>query len=178
MTLYVDSGNDKSHWAPDYETYSRPSAPAGSVGHYIKWLGTRISIFDIQLLVQNEKCPVQSWIWAVCWRSQEAQSFGIVSAFTELVKPLFNCPELSEAQQIDVIKKIETPDLRRNDLHILEGDPLTLFKNIGTRSEFTKGRRCDAIQMRTEQWFFNSRTVKPWHWRKLPWRKLQMGWNS
>jgi hypothetical protein len=32
-TLYVHSGNDKSHLAPDYERYSRPSASTRSVGH-------------------------------------------------------------------------------------------------------------------------------------------------
>jgi hypothetical protein len=25
---------------------------------------------------------------------------------------------------------------------------------------------------KTERWFVSSRTVKPWHWRKLPWREL------
>jgi hypothetical protein len=32
------------------------------------------------------------------WRTQEARSFGIISAFTQLIKPLSNCPGLSEAQ--------------------------------------------------------------------------------
>jgi hypothetical protein len=59
-----------------------------------------------------------------------------------------HCPGLSEAQQIDVIKKIETSDLPLNDIHILEGDPFTLLRNIGIRSEFIKGRRLRAIQMR------------------------------
>jgi hypothetical protein len=36
MTLYVRSGNDKWHLAPDYERYSRPFAPPRSVRHYIK----------------------------------------------------------------------------------------------------------------------------------------------
>jgi ATP-dependent exoDNAse (exonuclease V) alpha subunit len=53
---------------------------------------------------------------------------------------------LSEAQQINVIKKIEIPDLPPNDIHILEGDPLTLLRNIGTRSGFIKGRHCRAVQ--------------------------------
>jgi hypothetical protein len=44
MTLHVHSGNDKSHLAPDYERYSRPSAPTRSIGHYIKWFCTRTSI--------------------------------------------------------------------------------------------------------------------------------------
>jgi hypothetical protein len=55
------------------------------------------------------------------WRAQEAQSFGIISAFTELIKPLPNCPGLSEAQQIDFIEKIDTPDLPSKDIPILEG---------------------------------------------------------
>jgi ATP-dependent exoDNAse (exonuclease V) alpha subunit len=71
-----------------------------------------------------------------------------VSPFTELVKPLFNCLGWSEAQQIDVIKMIETSDLPPNDMHILEGDPFTLLRNIGTRSGFIKGRRCRAMQMK------------------------------
>jgi hypothetical protein len=45
----------------------------------------------------------------------------MVSAFTELFKPLFNCPGLSEAQQVDILKKIETSALPPNDIHILEG---------------------------------------------------------
>jgi hypothetical protein len=61
-----------------------------------------------------------------------------MSAFTELIKPLFNCPGLSEAQQIDVIKKIETPGLPPNNIHILEGDPFIVLRNIGTRSGFIK----------------------------------------
>jgi hypothetical protein len=32
------------------------------------------------------------------WRVQEARSFSIISAFTQLLKLLSNCPELSEAQ--------------------------------------------------------------------------------
>jgi hypothetical protein len=43
--------------------------------------------------------------------TQEARSFGIISAFTQLMKLLSNCPGLSEAQQIDFIEKIDTPDL-------------------------------------------------------------------
>jgi hypothetical protein len=62
-----------------------------------------------------------------------------MSAFTELVKPLFNYPGLSEAQQIDVINKIETPDLPLNDMHISEGDPFTLLRNIGAGFGFIKG---------------------------------------
>jgi hypothetical protein len=32
------------------------------------------------------------------WRSQKTQSFGVVFAFTQLIKPLSNCPGLSESQ--------------------------------------------------------------------------------
>jgi hypothetical protein len=42
--LCVYYGNDKSHLAPDYERYSRSSASTRSVGHYITWFCTRISI--------------------------------------------------------------------------------------------------------------------------------------
>jgi hypothetical protein len=51
-----------------------------------------------------------------------------MSAFTQLIKPLFNCPGLSESQQIDFIEKIDIPDLRPNEIHILEGDPYICFK--------------------------------------------------
>jgi hypothetical protein len=54
-------------------------------------------------------------------------------------------PELSEAQQINPIKEIETPCLPLKDIHILEGDPSTLLKNIRTRSGFIKGWRRRAI---------------------------------
>jgi hypothetical protein len=41
------------------------------------------------------------------WRTQEAQSFGIISAFTQLIKSLSSCLGLSEAQQIDFIGKTD-----------------------------------------------------------------------
>jgi hypothetical protein len=44
MILYVHSGNDQSHSAPDYEKFSRPSAPTRSVGHGIKSICIRIRI--------------------------------------------------------------------------------------------------------------------------------------
>jgi hypothetical protein len=66
--------------------------------------------------------------------SQEARSFGTISAFAQLIKPLSNCRGLSEAQQIDFIKKIDTPDLPSNNINVLEGDPFVLIINIDTRS--------------------------------------------
>jgi hypothetical protein len=86
-------------------------------------------------------------------RTQEARSFGTISAFTQLIKTLSNYPGLSEAQQIDFIEKIDTPDLPSNNIPILEGDPFILIRNIDTRSGLVKGRRCRAIQIKTEQWF-------------------------
>jgi hypothetical protein len=85
------------------------------------------------------------------WRIQEARSFGIISAFTQLIKPLSNCPGLSEAQQIDFIEKIDIPDLPSNDMPFLEGDPSVLIRNIDTRSGLVKGRRCRAIQIKNHQ---------------------------
>jgi hypothetical protein len=55
-------------------------------------------------------------------RSQEAQSFGVVFALTELIKPLSNCPGLSEAQQLEFIEVIDTSRLPPTDIHTLEGD--------------------------------------------------------
>jgi hypothetical protein len=109
------------------------------------------------------------------WRTEEARSFGIISAFTQLIKPLSNCPGLSEAQRIDFIEKIHTRDLPSNDIPILEGDPFVVIRNIDTRSGLLKVRRCRAIQIKTEQWFFNSRTVKPGHSQEFPWRKPRTG---
>jgi hypothetical protein len=82
------------------------------------------------------------------WRRQEAQSLGIVSAFTQLLTPLPNCPGLSEAQQVDFIERIDTPDLPPNDIELLKGDPFILLRNIDTRSGLAKGRRCHAMEMR------------------------------
>jgi hypothetical protein len=70
-----------------------------------------------------------------------------MSAFIELVKPLFNYPGLSGAQQIDVIKKTETPDLPLHETHILEGNPFILLRNNGTWSGFIKGGCGRGIQM-------------------------------
>jgi hypothetical protein len=106
-------------------------------------------------------------------RTQEAWSFGIISAFTQLIKPLSNHPRLSEAQQIDFIEKIDTADLPSNDITVLEGDPFVLIRNIDTPSGLGKGRRCCAIQIKIEQWFFSSRRVKPGHSREFPWNYFE-----
>jgi hypothetical protein len=55
------------------------------------------------------------------WIIQEAHGLRVVSAFTKLIKPLSNCPGLSESQQIDFTERIDTPDMLPNDIHILEG---------------------------------------------------------
>jgi hypothetical protein len=55
------------------------------------------------------------------WRTQETRSLGITSTFTQFIKPLSNCPGLSEAQQIGFIEKIDTPDLPLNDIHFGRG---------------------------------------------------------
>jgi hypothetical protein len=95
-----------------------------------------------------------------------------VSVFTELVKPLLNCPGLSKAQQIDIIKKIETPDLPLNNIHILEGDPFTLLRNIGTWSGFIKGRRGHAIQMKNQTMVFQFRNGGTMALTKTPMEKI------
>jgi hypothetical protein len=111
----------------------------------------------------------------ICWRGQEAQSFGIVSAFTELVKPLFNCPGVPEAQQIDIIKKIETPDLPPNDIRFLEGDAFILLRNIGTRSGFIKGRRCRAMRMKNRTLVFQFKNGEPMTLTKTHMEKTSNG---
>jgi hypothetical protein len=79
------------------------------------------------------------------WRNQKAHILGVVSVFTQLIKPSSNCPGLSESQQIDFIERIDSPDLAPNDIHILEGDPFILLRNIDTRCGLGKGRRCRAV---------------------------------
>jgi hypothetical protein len=64
------------------------------------------------------------------------------------MKPLSNCPGMSESQQLDFIESIDTPDLPENDIQILEGDSLILRRNIETRSGLAKARGYRAIQMR------------------------------
>jgi hypothetical protein len=82
------------------------------------------------------------------WRTQDARSFGIISVFIELIKPLSNCSGLSKAQQIDFAEKIDTPDLPSNDRPILKGDPFVWIRKIGTRSGLVKGRRCCVTQIK------------------------------
>jgi hypothetical protein len=64
--------------------------------------------------------------------SQEAQSLGVVIALTELIKPLSNCPGLSEVQQLEFVEVIDTSHLPPNDIHTLEGDRLFLLPNTDT----------------------------------------------
>jgi hypothetical protein len=75
-------------------------------------------------------------------RSQEAQTFGVVFALTELIKPLSNCPGLSEAQQLEFIEVIDTSHLPPNDIHTLKGDRFFLLPNSHT---WPGWQRADAI---------------------------------
>jgi hypothetical protein len=83
------------------------------------------------------------------WRSQEAQSLGVVSALTELIKPLSNCPGLPEAQQLEFIEMIDTSDLPPNNIHTFEGDRFILLLKIDARPRLAKCRRCRALQMKS-----------------------------
>jgi hypothetical protein len=91
------------------------------------------------------------------WRTQEARSFGIISAVTQLIKLLSNFLGLFEAQQIDFIKKIDTPDLASNYIPILEGNPFVLIRNTHIRSGLVKGKRCREIQIKNRTVFFSVR---------------------
>jgi hypothetical protein len=82
---------------------------------------------------------------------------------------------LSEVQQIDVIKKIKTPYLPPNDMHILAGDPFTLLRNSGTRPEFIKGRRCSVIQMKDRAVFFQLKNGETMALTKTPMEKISNG---
>jgi hypothetical protein len=80
------------------------------------------------------------------WRTQDAQSFGIISAFIQLIQLLSNCPGLSKAQQINFIEKIDRLELPSNDVPILEGDLFVLMRNIGSRPRLAKRRPRGAIK--------------------------------
>jgi hypothetical protein len=82
------------------------------------------------------------------WKSEEALSLGVVWAFTDLIKPLSNCPELCQTQKIDFIGSIEAADLPPNGIYILEGDPFILLRDIDTPSGLAKGRCCHALELR------------------------------
>jgi hypothetical protein len=112
------------------------------------------------------------------WRTQEARSFSIISAFTQLIKPLSNCPGLSEAQQIDFTEKIDTPDLPSNDIPIVEGDPFVLARNINTRSGLVKGRRCHAIQIKNRTVVFQFEDGETRALTRIPMEKTSNGMKS
>jgi hypothetical protein len=76
------------------------------------------------------------------YRSQEAKSFGVVFALTGLIKPLSNCPGLSEAQHLEFIEVIDTSHLPPNDIHALESDRFFLLPNTDTWRGWQKA---DAI---------------------------------
>jgi hypothetical protein len=88
------------------------------------------------------------------WRSHEARSLGVIFALTELIKPLYNCPGLSEAQQLEFIEMIDASDMPPNDIHTFEGDWFILLPNTDTRPELAKGRRCRALQMKNRTLVF------------------------
>jgi hypothetical protein len=104
--------------------------------------------FDRQWICATNKLVSQINHHLQQWRTQEARSFGIMSAFTQLIKSLSNCPGLSEAQQIDFIEKIDTSDLPSNYIPILEGDSFVLIINIDTRSGLVKSRRFRIIHIK------------------------------
>jgi uncharacterized protein YcgI (DUF1989 family) len=81
-------------------------------------------------------------------RSQEAQSFGVVFAFTELIKALSNCPGLSEAQQLEWIEMIDTFHLPPNDIHTFEGDRFILLLGTDARPGLAKSRHCLALEVK------------------------------
>jgi hypothetical protein len=74
---------------------------------------------------------------------------GVVFALTELIKPLYNCPGLSEAQQLEFIEMIDTFDLPPDDIHTFEGDRFIFLLNNDTRPGLAKGKRCRALQMKS-----------------------------
>jgi hypothetical protein len=100
---------------------------------------------DRQWICATNKLVNQMNYYLQQWRTQDARPFDIISAFTQLIKLLSNCPGLSEVQQINFIEKIDTPDLPSNDIPISEGDPFVLIRNIDTRSGLVEGRRCRVI---------------------------------
>jgi hypothetical protein len=109
------------------------------------------------------------------WRSHKAQLFAVVSAFTQLIKPLSNYPGLSESRQIDFIKKVDTPDLLPNEIHILEADPYILLRNMDTRSDLAKLRRCRAAQLRNRTVVLQFDDDETRTWTRIPMEKTSNG---
>jgi hypothetical protein len=68
MAFFTHSGNDKSHLTLGYERYRHSSAPPRWARYYVKWLSVGRNIFDMQLFAQNEKYPIQSWMWVIAER--------------------------------------------------------------------------------------------------------------
>jgi hypothetical protein len=77
------------------------------------------------------------------WRSTGAERLGSVKATTTLVTEL-NCPGFATSHQIDMIEKLDLPDLPPQTLLIYKGDPMFLLRNIDIRLGLAKGRRCTA----------------------------------
>jgi hypothetical protein len=88
------------------------------------------------------------------WRTQEAQLLDVVVALTEPIKPLSNCPGLPEAQQLELIKMIDTSDLPPNNIQTFEGDRFILLLNTDIRPGLAKRRRCRALQMKNRTGVF------------------------
>jgi hypothetical protein len=109
------------------------------------------------------------------WRTQEARSFDIISAFTQLIKPLSNCPGLSEAQQINFTEKIDTPDLPSNNILILEETRFVLIRNIDIRSGTVKYRRCHAIQIKNRTVVFQFEDGATRALKRIPMEKTSNG---
>jgi hypothetical protein len=84
---------------------------------------------------------------------------------------IINCPGLSETQQINFIKKNDTPDLPSNDILILEGDPSVLIRNINIRSGLVKSRRCHAIQIKNRTVVFQFENDETRAFRRVPMEK-------
>jgi hypothetical protein len=98
-----------------------------------------------------------------------------MSTFIQLVRPLSNCPGLSEAQQIDFIQKIDSPDLPSNNIPILEGVPFVSIRNIDTLSGLVKGRRCRAIQNKNRTVVFQFGDGKTRTLTRIPMEKTSNG---
>jgi hypothetical protein len=61
MALCVHYGSATSHLAPDYHRYHTPLYLEQFVIIFYHFYGQG-SIIDMQLLTQDERCPVTSWI--------------------------------------------------------------------------------------------------------------------
>jgi hypothetical protein len=82
FAFYVHVGNGKSDFVPDSERYNRRLCASRSVRRHIAFSCSQMSSIDISLLIQNERCSVQSWICVAIERSFRPEPLRSIGGLT------------------------------------------------------------------------------------------------